>query len=115
LALPAIIDGRAMFGWDVWMRAAGLEGAALETRHVFNDASLCLDAAMAGQGVMLAWQTLAGYSLQAGQLVAPFGIRARTGFGHYFITAEGTREPKKVRAFKDWIRSEMRETLALFA
>jgi len=70
---------------------------------------------MAGQGVMLAWQTLAGYSLQAGQLVAPFGIRARTGFGHYFITAEGTREPKKVRAFKDWIRSEMRETLALFA
>jgi DNA-binding transcriptional LysR family regulator len=115
LELPAIIDGKAMFTWEVWMREAGLSGSTLTTRHVFNDASLCLDAAMAGQGVMLAWQTLAGYSLQAGQLVAPFGIRARTGFGHYFITAEGTREPKKVRAFKDWIRSEMRETLALFA
>lgn len=115
LELPAIIDGKAMFSWEVWMREAGLSGSTLTTRHVFNDASLCLDAAMAGQGVMLAWQTLAGYSLQAGQLVAPFGIRARTGFGHYFITAEGTREPKKVRAFKDWIRSEMRETLALFA
>ncbi|MDR7143007.1 LysR substrate-binding domain-containing protein [Rhizobium sp. BE258] len=115
LEVPAIIDGKAMFTWEVWMREAGLSGSTLTTRHVFNDASLCLDAAMAGQGVMLAWQTLAGYSLQAGQLVAPFGIRARTGFGHYFITAEGTREPKKVRAFKDWIRSEMRETLALFA
>ncbi|MGO4352340.1 LysR substrate-binding domain-containing protein [Rhizobium sp. RAF36] len=115
LEVPAIIDGKAMFAWEVWMREAGLSGSTLTTRHVFNDASLCLDAAMAGQGVMLAWQTLAGYSLQAGQLVAPFGIRARTGFGHYFITAEGTREPKKVRAFKDWIRSEMRETLALFA
>ena len=90
-------------------------GSTLTTRHVFNDASLCLDAAIAGQGVMLAWQTLAGYSLQAGQLVAPFGIRARTGFGHYFITAEGTREPKKVRAFKEWIRFEMKETEALFA
>ncbi len=114
LALPAIIDGRAMFAWEVWMREAGLSGAALETRHVFNDASLCLDAAIAGQGVMLAWQTLAGYALQQGQLAAPFGIRAKTGFGHYFVTAEGVREPKKVRDFKAWIREEMAETQKLF-
>ncbi|OCJ17986.1 LysR family transcriptional regulator [Rhizobium sp. AC44/96] len=114
LALPAIIDGHAMFGWEVWMREAGLPGATLETRHVFNDASLCLDAAIAGQGVMLAWQTLAGYALEQGQLVAPFAIRAKTGFGHYFITAEGAREPKKVRDFKAWIREEMTSTLKLF-
>ena len=53
LELPAIIDGHAMFTWEVWMREAGLSGATLSTRHVFNDASLCLDAAIAGQGVML--------------------------------------------------------------
>ncbi|NLS02700.1 LysR family transcriptional regulator [Rhizobium sp. P32RR-XVIII] len=115
LKLPAVIDGRAMFSWDVWMREAGLPGSAPATRHVFNDASLCLDAAIAGQGVMLAWQTLADYSLQAGQLAAPFGIRAKTGFGHYFITAEGAREPKKVRDFKAWIREEMAGTLKLFS
>ncbi|TBH39333.1 LysR family transcriptional regulator, partial [Rhizobium leguminosarum] len=114
LALPAIIDGRAMFTWEVWMRAAGLSGATLPTRHVFNDASLCLDAAIAGQGVMLAWQTLAAFALAEGRLTAPFGIRAQTGFGHYFVTAEGTREPKKVRDFKAWIREEMAGTLALF-
>lgn len=115
LALPAVIDGRAMFSWEVWMREAGLSGASLSTRHVFNDASLCLDAAIAGQGVMLAWQTLAGFSLAEGRLAAPFGIRAKTGFGHYFVTAEGVREPKKVRDFKAWIREEMAGTLALFA
>lgn len=114
LALPAIIDGRAMFSWEVWMREAGLSGATLATRHVFNDASLCLDAAIAGQGVMLAWQTLAAFALAEGRLAAPFGIRARTGFGHYFITAEGAREPKKVKDFKAWIREEMGGTLALF-
>ncbi|AIC26371.1 LysR family transcriptional regulator protein [Rhizobium etli bv. mimosae str. IE4771] len=114
LALPAIIDGRAMFSWEVWMREAGLSGATLATRHVFNDASLCLDAAIAGQGVMLAWQTLAAFALAEGRLAAPFGIRARTGFGHYFITAEGAREPKKVKDFKAWIREEMAGTLALF-
>ncbi|WP_018859632.1 LysR substrate-binding domain-containing protein [Rhizobium sp. 42MFCr.1] len=114
LSLPAVIDGRAMFTWEVWMREAGLSGATLETRHVFNDASLCLDAAIAGQGVMLAWQTLADFALQQGQLVAPFGIRAKTGFGHYFVTAEGAREPKKVKDFKAWIREEMASTLKLF-
>ncbi|MBX5067421.1 LysR substrate-binding domain-containing protein [Rhizobium lentis] len=114
LALPAVVDGRAMFTWDVWMREAGLSGAAPATRHVFNDASLCLDAAIAGQGVMLAWQTFAAFALAEGQLAAPFGIRAKTGFGHYFVTAEGTREPKKVRDFKAWIREEMAGTLTLF-
>ncbi|MGO8069560.1 LysR substrate-binding domain-containing protein [Rhizobium leguminosarum] len=114
LALPAIIDDRAMFTWEVWMREAGLSGATLPTRHVFNDASLCLDAAIAGQGVMLAWQTLAAFALAEGRLAAPFGIRAQTGFGHYFVTAEGTREPKKVRDFKAWIREEMAGTLTLF-
>ncbi|PDS39124.1 LysR family transcriptional regulator [Rhizobium anhuiense] len=114
LELPAIIDGHAMFTWEVWMREAGLSGATLSTRHVFNDASLCLDAAIAGQGVMLAWQTLAAFALAEGRLAAPFGIRAPTGFGHYFVTAEGTREPKKVKDFKAWIREEMAGTLALF-
>lgn len=115
LKLPAVIDAHAMFTWDVWMQAAGLSGAPPAVRHVFNDASLCLDSAIAGQGVMLAWQTLAGFSLQEGRLVAPFGIRANTGDGYYFVTAEGSREPKKVRDFKAWIREEMAETAAIFS
>jgi DNA-binding transcriptional LysR family regulator len=114
LAVPAIIDGPAMFTWDVWLDAAGLSGRRMEPRHVFNDASLCLDSAMAGQGTMLAWQTLAAYALQQKCLVDPFGIRARTGFGHYFVTAQGVREPKKVTVFKTWIRREMKETVRLF-
>ncbi|MGG6894541.1 MULTISPECIES: LysR substrate-binding domain-containing protein [Rhizobium] len=114
LKVPAVIDGHAMFGWEIWLREAGLSGHCMEERHIFNDASLCLDAAMAGQGTMLAWQTLAAYALQQKCLVDPFGIRARTGFGHYFVAAEGVREPKKVTAFKAWIREEMEESMRLF-
>jgi DNA-binding transcriptional LysR family regulator len=114
LKIPAVIDGHAMFSWDLWLSKVGLSGRCMEERHIFNDASLCLDAAMAGQGVMLAWQTLAAYALEQKCLVDPFGIRARTGFGHYFVTAEGVREPKKVTAFKAWIREEMEESMRLF-
>jgi DNA-binding transcriptional LysR family regulator len=115
LAMPAIIDGPAMFTWEAWLREVGLSGGTMVPRHVFNDASLCLDAVIAGQGVMLAWQTLAAYALEHGQLVDPFGIRVKTGFGHYFVTPEGVREPRKVTAFKSWIRDEMAESMRIFS
>jgi DNA-binding transcriptional LysR family regulator len=113
LKLPAIIDGPSMFSWDIWLKEAGLAGTqngantGMATRHVFNDASLCLDATMAGQGVMLAWHTLASYALEQGRLVEPFSIRARTGNGHYLVTRAGTRMPAKVRAFRDWLKVEL--------
>jgi len=107
LTLPAIIDGRSMFSWDVWLTQAGLSGSRMATRHVFNDASLCLDATIGGQGVMLAWQTLASFALEQGRLVKPFSAEAGTGMGHYLVTRAGTRLPAKVRAFRDWLRVEM--------
>jgi DNA-binding transcriptional LysR family regulator len=109
LDLPAIIDGRAMFSWDVWLRAAGLEGRRMQARHVFNEASLCLDAVIAGEGVMLAFQTLATYALKEGKLVEPLSIRAATGSGHYFVTPSGRRQPPKVKAFHRWLTAELAE------
>lgn len=111
LSLPAVIDSRAMFSWDVWLRAAGLEGRQINARHVFNEASLCLDAVIAGQGVMLAWQTLTADTIAEGRLVAPSGIKARTGFGHYFVTAKGARESRKVTVFKTWLRRELARSM----
>ncbi|WP_075290121.1 LysR substrate-binding domain-containing protein [Pararhizobium arenae] len=111
LNFPAVIDGHSMFSWETWFREAGLSGRTMGERHVFNEASICLDAAIAGQGPMLAWQTLAGDSLIEGRLVAPFKIRARSGFGHYFVTAPDRRETATVRAFKAWVRAEIAESM----
>lgn len=107
--LPVIVDGQAMFSWDVWLKAAGVQPQPVNVRHVFNEASLCLDAAIAGSGVMLAWQTLAAYALGEGRLVEPFDIRAATGFGHYFVTRSGIRPPAKVKAFHQWLTGELAE------
>ncbi|WP_018239091.1 LysR substrate-binding domain-containing protein [Ensifer sp. BR816] len=115
LTLPAVIDEHAMFSWEVWLKTVGLSGAEMTVRHTFNDASLALDAAIAGQGVMIAWQTLAGYAVMKGSLVAPFGIRARTGFGHYFVTSASRRESKAALAFKRWVREEVEEGMRQLA
>ncbi|OBZ95932.1 LysR family transcriptional regulator [Pararhizobium polonicum] len=111
LGLPAVIDGRSMFSWETWLREVGLSGETMTARHVFNEASLCLDAAIAGQGVMLAWQTLAGYSIIEGRLVMPYPIRVKTGFAHYFVTPPSRRESKTVSAFKQWVRAEIAESM----
>jgi LysR family glycine cleavage system transcriptional activator len=111
LQCPAVIDGRSMFSWETWLREVGLSGAQMKVRHVFNEASLCIDAAIAGQGVMLAWQTLAGDSLIDGRLKAPFRHWAKTGFGHYFVTSPARRETKVVAAFKAWVRDEIAQTM----
>ena len=111
LALPGVIDSRAMFKWDLGLKAAGLEGETIHERHVFNDASLCLDAVIAGQGVMLAWQTLTADAIADGRLAAPVNLRAATGHGHYFITARGVRESRKVQLFKSWLRRELSSSM----
>ncbi|MBP1882964.1 LysR substrate-binding domain-containing protein [Sinorhizobium mexicanum] len=113
LKLSAVIDGHSMFTWEAWFKEAGLSGSEMTVRHTFNEASLALDAAIAGQGVMLAWQTLAGYAVTEGSLVAPFGIRAKTGFGHYFVCSRSRRESKAAVAFKRWVRDEVEEGMRL--
>lgn len=115
LELPVVIDARAMFSWDLWLASVGLEGRPVMSRHSFSEASLCLDAAIAGQGVLLGWQTIASHQLQQGQLVAPFGPAVRTGLAHYFVTAANARREEKVETFKGWLRQELREDMARLA
>ena len=106
---PAVVDGNDAFTWERWLKAAGLSIAPPKARHVFSDASLCLDAALAGQGVLLAWPVLASWALKEGRLVAPFPIRVETGMGDYFVTAPGMAEPRKVSLFKRWLRAAIAE------
>ena len=79
-------------------------------RYTMSQTEL-FDAALAGQGVLLAWPILASWALAEGRLVAPFGIRVKTGMGYYFITAPDVREPRKVTLFKQWTVSYTHLTL----
>lgn len=111
LQLPVLLDGQAMFSWDIWLEKAGLQGHAVKPRHVFNEASLAMEAAIAGQGVMLAWRLLAMSAVTQNCLVVPFSIEAPTGMGHYLVTRAGARRPRKVEAFIVWLRQELDQAM----
>lgn len=114
LAAPIVRDANSTIGWDVWLAQFGLSESDLAEGHTYTDASLCLDAVIAGQGVMLAWQTLAQYALSVGQVVAPFRERTPTGLGYWLVTSGSRREPRKIADFRDWIMREIAETARSF-
>lgn len=106
--LPVIRDAHAQFDWCVWLGPEGLSEDILPDGPVFSDAGLCMDAAMTGTGVFLAWETLANDQLRRGHLVEPFpGRRRESGLGYWLVSGvEGIRsEPQ--RAFRRWLREEL--------
>jgi DNA-binding transcriptional LysR family regulator len=107
-AATVIIDEDAMFGWDDWFAAAGQMPVQLQCGARFSDPLLCLDAAICGNGVMLAWDLIAGDAVADGRLVAPFGTRTPSGLGYWLCARKGGRAPRKVRAFTAWIGEEIR-------
>lgn len=108
--VPIIREPSAMFGWDVWLKPNGLTEDMLGDGPVFSDASLCLDASMAGQGVFLAWETLAEDALKAGRLMAPFPGRFGTEISYWFVEPKGRRRSRQVEVFRSWLVAELKNT-----
>lgn len=105
--VPIVRDRYAMFSWDVWLKPNGLDAAILGEGPVYSDGALCLDAAIAGQGVFLGWEPLASHALSSGQVVAPFPDRYPTGDSYWFVTAETPRANPHVSRFRDWLKTEL--------
>ncbi|MDX8490070.1 LysR substrate-binding domain-containing protein [Mesorhizobium sp. VK22B] len=110
----AITDERSMISWDSWFEAAGVKPVTFLKGARFTDPMLCLESAIAGHGVMLAWQLLTADALADGRLVAPFSVRAQSGLGYWLVTSQAKSESRKVRDFKVWIREEIEATMAQF-
>ncbi|KGF68021.1 LysR family transcriptional regulator [Hoeflea sp. BAL378] len=105
--VPVIRDAGSRFDWSIWLEPFGLAASDLREGPTFSDASLCFDAAVAGQGIFMAWETLAHDALAAGQVVAPFEGRFSTGAAYWFITRTHSFKARETEAFERWLRAEM--------
>lgn len=92
--------------WAAWLDAAGVAGVDLERGPVFNQASLQLDAAAAGQGVALARSALADWDLRGGRLVRPFALAIAAPYAYWIVCPRPKAKQPKVRAFTAWLLAE---------
>ncbi len=104
--LPLIRDTASMLPWEPWFAAAGIEPLEL-TGPRYDDPALAFDAAISGQGALMAVEMMSADAVSDGRLVRPFDISVESELGYWLIVAEGRREPKKVRLFRDWLRTEV--------
>lgn len=105
--VPVIEDHTSMMDWGLWFRTMGVDPAPRLAGPVYSDASLAYDAAISGQGVLLAADMMTADAVSDGRLARPFGQAATGTRGYFLATASGRREPRKLRLFREWLALEV--------
>jgi LysR family glycine cleavage system transcriptional activator len=95
--------------WDEWFVAAGVKlDKPLAGGPVFNDATYSIQAATRGEGIALARNSIIGEDLERGTLKRLFNVSVKTNERYWFVSPKELAETTKVRAFRDWVKSELR-------
>ena len=105
--VPVIADQTSMLEWSRWLEAAGLDWTLPLSGPVYSDASLAFDAAISGQGVLLAADMMTADAVSDGRLIRPFELPVSGTRGYFLATAKGRREPRKLKLFREWLQREV--------
>lgn len=94
--------------WQMWLHAARVEGVDTTRGPRFTYPEHAIQAALDGDGVVLARLTLARSDLQAGRLVMPFGVSLPIGPVYYVVMPPTHAKRPMVAAFHRWLIEEAR-------
>ncbi|HEX9858718.1 MAG TPA: LysR substrate-binding domain-containing protein [Paracoccaceae bacterium] len=111
--VPIIREPHPMFSWDVWLGPLGLSSEILGAGPEFSDSSLCLDAAISGAGVFLAFEVVAAEALARGSLVTLPPGQVETGMAYWLVSAKDRAPTAAHTAFRRWLKARLaRESFA---
>lgn len=91
-----------------WFALAGVEASAVPPDGFRMRATLAVEAAIAGQGVLFASADIVQADVQVGRLVRCFDIGLKQG-NYQLLTGTGALRRKPVRIFRDWLLQETAE------
>jgi LysR family glycine cleavage system transcriptional activator len=97
--------------WEVWLKAAGVDGVDLNRGPHFSHAVLAFEAAIEGHGVVATMPMLAESDLHAARLITPFALRVPLASAYYLVCRPEAAGRPDVAAFREWLLEEStRET-----
>ncbi len=96
--------------WTSWFGAAGLDIPEPSDSAAFTDAGLLIDAAIAGQGVMLGRDVVTADALSSGRLVRLFDTNLPLDGAYWFVRphAGGTLK-RDVDTFETWLTAALND------
>lgn len=104
--IPWAVTTRRWMDWRLWLAEVGADHVPSETGLRFSDYNLAVQAAVAGQGVVLGSLPVLQSLVEAGLLVCPFPERVKTDIGYDLVTTETTLQRPEAQRFLEWITSE---------
>src|SRR6185312_14859882 len=99
---PHVHDGDRK-GWHLWFQAQGIEEIGPPRGPAFNDASLLLQAVIAGHGAGLLPAAMVSADLAAGRLIRLAEVTLLDAFAYYLVYPETNLARPKLAAFRSWI------------
>lgn len=93
--------------WRVWLAAANAPHVEVRPGIVFSDAHFVQSACIAGQGIAIGDNLISGEALSRGLLVKPFATEIESNRGYYLVADSQKAERPVVRAFCEWIKTQL--------
>lgn len=104
--LEWVRETKRWFAWERWLAHVDINNTKnINTQGgmVFRGYELALQAAIAGQGMILASWPILREPIESGILVCPFVERVTTDIGYDLVTTHDKQYRPEVAAFSDWI------------
>lgn len=107
LRYHTLIHDNFRIDWAMWLQEAGVDDINAEGGVRFDSATYAVEAAVHGEGVLLGRSALVSADLANGRLVQPFDLTLKSRSKYYIVYPQGALRQRKVKAFRDWLLSEM--------
>lgn len=95
--------------WNNLFRALGITENPSSGMLRFDNYTLLIQAAIAGQGVAIGWRHLVDELLAQGLLCRVCSESVRTEFGYYVVLPERKRRQRLISSFVTWLQAELIE------
>ncbi len=100
--------------WADWLAEAGVK-AEMDWRGTIFQNHLAIEAAESSAGFALGDQILCTDALVEGWLIKPFSTDMKDHGSYWIVRKKGSKETPVVKAFREWLLSELTETNRRYA
>jgi LysR family transcriptional regulator, glycine cleavage system transcriptional activator len=109
LELHTLLHDTSRRDWKRWFNSVGLKGLNVNHGPIFSHSTMVIQAAIHGQGIALAYSTLAKPDIDSGRLVCPFNDILVSKNSYYVVCRERQLELGKIAAFREWVLATVNE------
>ena len=95
------------FDWSSLFRELGISQSPPSGALRFDNYTLLIQAAIAGQGVAIGWRYLVDDLLEQGLLAPLLEGRVCSDLGYYLVQPERKRRARLMKCFVDWLQQEL--------